>query len=211
MFLAAMIVGGAYMAARYLPHGEAHAGAVVSAKVLRTQEIVSVAIDTPTRSSQDRRLPFSELRALLTTKPGEMLDEAKLDADRRALQEALAARGYLAAKVAPASVTFANTGAAYVVFDIDRGPMFHLRSVTITGPGESDANIVTLSAGDDAVRSRLDRARQALADVLVRRSSKARVELRIHEDLDAAVVDVELATTEVTVLRQTQVPSRSRI
>ena len=199
VFLLAVIVTGTWAILRHVPHGEATASAVVTP--VRTQEVQSVAIDTPHARRDHRRLPLHELRALLTTRPGELLDEQALAADRRALEQALVSRGYLAARVAPAAVTFAANGGAYVVFDVERGPMYHLRSVTVTGPGEGDAGVVTIAAGDEAVQARIDGARQSLQEVLGTRSARSRVELYVHEDRDAAVVDVELVTTEVTVLR----------
>lgn len=204
MFLAAVVVAGTWVAARYVPQGEAHANA--TAKQVRTQEVQSISIDTPRSPRDERRLPISELRTLLTTKPGDMLDEHKLEVDRASLQTTLVSRGFLAAKVSPASVTFAKTGGAYVVFDVDRGPMYRLRSVTVTGPGEADADVVTLSSGDEAIRTRIERARQTLADAVAHRSTKSRVEVRLHEDPATASLDVELATIEVTVLRQSILP-----
>ncbi len=201
MFLAAVAVAGTWMLARHQPQGSAHAEAVAQLTV-RTQEVLSVSIDTPHSPRDERRLPIAELRALISTKPGDLLDEKRLAADRGALEASLVARGFLAAKVAPASVTFAKTGAAYVVFDVTRGPMFHLRSIKVTGPGEADADVVTLSEGDDAIQSRIERARQTLADVLSHKATKSRVELHVHEDLSTASVDLELATTDVTVMRQ---------
>lgn len=195
MFLAAVVVAGIWLAAQHLPQGEADVEATQAH--VRTQEIQSVSIDTPRSPREERRLPISELRNLLSTRVGELLDEQALAADRRALQDALVARGFLAARVAPASVTFAPNGGAYVVFDVDRGPMYHLRSISVTGPGEEDTEVVTLSPGDDAVRSRIDRARQALQDVLAHRASRSRVEVHLHEDPATS----RLATTEVTVLR----------
>jgi outer membrane protein assembly factor BamA len=159
-----------------------------------------VAIDQPRGSSQDRRLPLCELRSLVSTRAGERVDPSKLEADRRALGDALVARGYLAAKVTPATVTYGASG-AYVVFDVERGPMFHVRSIEITGPGERDADVLTLSVGDDADRARIERARQALAEVLASRSTRSRVELHTRVDLAAATLDLELATTEVVVER----------
>ena len=183
-----------------------HAEAVL--KRVRTQEVQSVSIDTPRSPRDERRLPISELRTLLATKAGDLLDEQKLEADRRALEATLVARGFLAATVSPASVTFADNGGAYVVFDVDRGPMYRLRSITVTGPGEADAGVVTLSPGDDAIRSRIERARQSLADALAHRATRSHVEVQVHEDPATASVDVELATTEVTVLRQSLIPTR---
>ena|SRR5687767_2034984 len=171
-------------------------------KLAPAGEVQSVAIDTPRSPRDERRLPLAELRGLLTTKPGDLIDEAKLEADRSALREALVARGFLAATVSAPSITTGKNGGAYVVFDVERGPMFHLRSITVTGPGESNAHVVRLSAGDEAVRSRIERAQQSLGEVLANRSTKSRVELRVHEDPATASVDVELATTEITVLRR---------
>jgi outer membrane protein assembly factor BamA len=200
MFLAAIVVAGTWLAARHLPQGEAHAESVE--KQVRTQEVQSISIDTPKSPRDERRLPISELRMLLTTRPGDLLDQQKLERDRKAIEATLVARGFLAARVAPASVTFTNNGGAYVVFDVERGPMYRLRSVTVTGPGEADLDVVTLSAGDDAIHSRIERARQTLADAIAHRSTKSRVEVRLHEDPATASLDVELATTEVTVMRQ---------
>ena len=200
MFLAAVVVAGTWVAARHLPQSEAHAESVE--KAVRTQEVQSISIDTPSSRRDERRLPISELRMLLTTKPGDLLDVQKLESDRKSIEATLVARGYLAARVAPASVTFAKNGGAYVVFDVERGPMYRLRSITVTGPGEADLDVVTLSSGDDAIRSRIDRARQTLAETIAHRSTKSRVELRLTEDRATASLDVELATTEVTVMRQ---------
>jgi len=160
-----------------------------------------VSLDTPRSPRDERRLPIAELRGLLATRPGDLLDADKLDGDRRALEAALRARGFLAATVAPASITFATRGGAYVVFDIERGPMFRIGKIRITGPGEADAGVVTLSSGDDAVASRIERARQTLADVLSRGAGGSRVELFVHEDRETATVDVELSTSEVSVMR----------
>jgi outer membrane protein assembly factor BamA len=200
MFLAAVVVAGTWMVARHLPHGEAHAETAL--KAVRTQEVQSISIDTPRSPRDERRLPIAELRMLLTTKPGELLDQHKLDEDRRTIEHTLVTRGFLAAKVSPASVTFAKNGGAYVVFDIERGPMYRLRSITVTGPGEVDTDVVTLSPGDEAIASRIERTRQTLAEALAHRATRSRVEVRLHEDPATASLDVELATTEVTVLRQ---------
>lgn len=202
IFLAVVAIAGTWAIVRHIPHGEAQVAAVVAKAEPRVQSqaVQSVSIDTPNATAMDRRLPLADLRRLLTTKPGELVDAYKLETDRRALEEALAARGYLAAKVAPATVTFDDAG-AYVVFDVERGPMFRLRNVTVTGPGERHIGVVTLSPGDDAVKSRLDRARQTLQELLAARASRSTVELRLHADHATASVDVELATTEVTVLR----------
>jgi outer membrane protein assembly factor BamA len=193
MFLAAIVVAGTWVAARHVPRGEARAASVDKEDV-RAQEVQSVSIDTPKSPRDERRLPVSELRMLLSTKPGELLDQRKLDNDRKAIEGALVARGFLAARVAPASVTFAKGGGAYVVFDIERGPMYRLRAVTVTGPGHVDAEVVTLSAGDDAIRSRIERARQTLEDAIAHHPTKPRVEVRLHEDRATASLDIELAT-----------------
>ena len=193
MFLAAVVVAGTWVAARHFPRGEGNAEASAHVDV-RTQEVQSVSIDTPTSPRDERRLPISELRMLLSTKPGDLLDQQKLDSDRQAIEGALVARGFLAARVAPASVTFGKGGGAYVVFDIERGPMYRLREIRVTGPGAADAEVVTLSAGDDAVRARIERARQTLEDAIAHHPSKPTVEVRLHDDPKAASLDVELAT-----------------
>lgn len=60
-------------------------------------------------------------------------------------------------------------------------------------PGQ-DAAVVTLVAGDQARRDRIEQARVALADALARRGKPATVELSVRTDLAAAAVDVTLTT-----------------
>jgi hypothetical protein len=189
--LAILVGAAAYALIQYAPHGEAEAKTVA----VPAQQIQSIAID-PTTALDSRGLPTIALHAVLESKAGDMLDDAKLARDRDALETELAARGFLSAKVSPAAVTFAPDGGASIVFDVDRGPMYHLRSVTISGPGQRDASVVTIAAGDEAVRERLERARQILADSLARRNRKAapNVVLALRNDAAAAAVDVELVT-----------------
>jgi len=152
----------------------------------RLQEVRSVSLD-------GRRLPLARLRAVLETRPGEQLHSESLERDRDAMERELAQLGYLAARVEPAEVTFDPDGAAYITFEIDQGPLFHLRSVKVTGPGK-DAEVLTLGPGDDASRARIDAMRQGLADALARRSRSPSVELSVHTDVAAAAVDVVFAT-----------------
>ena len=138
-------------------------------------------------------LPLAALRQLLSSQPGSLLSADALARDRAAMERALIARGYLAAVVAPASVTHGPAGDAYVVFDLVPGPLFHLRSIAVTGPGK-DAGVQTLSPGDPAIGARLDDARTALAAALARRGRSGVVALSVRTDVAAAAVDVELAT-----------------
>ena len=171
---------------RHGPMTTANAEAAVDRPVARLQEVRSVALD-------GRRVLSARLREVIDTRPGTQLDEGQLRRDRDAMERALADLGYLAARVEPAKVTFDAAGAAYVTFAVDQGHMFHLRNVEITGAGRG-ATVVTLAAGDDALRSRIERARAELADALARRGRPAAVELSIHTDVAAAAVDVVLAT-----------------
>jgi outer membrane protein assembly factor BamA len=171
---------------RHGPVTGASAQAAVSQAVGRPQEVRSVAFD-------GKRLQLARLREVIATRPGEQLDAARLETDRQAMERMLADLGYLAARVEPAEVTLDAAGAAYVSFAVDQGPMFHLRNIEVSGAGK-DATVVTLAPGDDAIRGRIERARQALADVLARRGRPAAVELSVHTDVAAAVVDVVLAT-----------------
>lgn len=150
------------------------------------QQIQSIAFDG------GRKLPVAALRSAISTRVGDLVDSARLDRDRDALEAELAASGYLAAKVSAADVTFVERAGASIVFDIELGPLFHLRSVVVTGPGR-DADVVTLAAGDPAFQDRISRARQTLADGYARRGG-GHVELIMTPDLPAAVVDVVLET-----------------
>jgi outer membrane protein assembly factor BamA len=185
IFMAVVIVA-AWATLRHLPNISANAEAAVDRPIARLQEVRSIALD-------GHRLQSSRLRDVLETRPGQQLDSARLERDRDAMERELAGLGYLAARVEPGVVTFDAAGAAYVTFEIDQGKLFHLRNVSVTGPGK-DAAVVTLAPGDDAVRARIDHARQALADGLARRGKPATVELSVHTDLAAAAVDVILAT-----------------
>jgi outer membrane protein assembly factor BamA len=183
--LTAAVILAAWAVVRH-PNITANAEAAVDRPIARLQEVRSVSFD-------GHKVASAHLREVIATRPGAQLDSERLTRDRDAMERTLADLGYLAARVEPATVTFDAAGAAYVTFEIDQGPMFHLRKVLVTGPGK-DAVVVTLTAGDEAVRDRIDHARQALADGLARRGKPASVELSIHTDPAAATVDVVLAT-----------------
>lgn len=171
---------------RHGPVTSSTAEAAVNRPAAHLQEVRSVSLD-------GHKLPSSQLREVIQTHPGAQLDSEGLQRDRAAMERALADLGHLAARVEPAVVTFDAAGAAYVTFEVDQGPMFHLRNIQVTGAGK-DATIVTLAAGDAAIRTRIERARQELADTLARRGKPATVELSVHTDVAAAAVDVVLTT-----------------
>jgi outer membrane protein assembly factor BamA len=183
--LTVAVIVAVWATARH-PDPEADADAAVDPPSAQPQEVRSISLD-------GHQLPLSRLRSVLETHTGEQIDHARIDRDRDAMERALSDLGYLAARVQPAAITFDAVGAAYVTFEIDKGKLFHLRNVEVTGAGK-DAAIVTLSPGDDAVRTRIDHARQALSDGLARRGKPTTVELAVHTDLAAAAVDVTLAT-----------------
>lgn len=176
----------AFGAIRYLPASMMSEAEAEPARV-RAQEVQSISID-------GRGLPLASLRAVLTTQVGQLLDAKVLERDRGALESELSARGYLAARVELASVTFAANGGAFVSFQIAQGALFHLRSVTVMGATERDAGVVTLSSGDEANAGRIERARQTLLDNLVRRGKASQVEVTMQLDVASALVDVKLVT-----------------
>jgi outer membrane protein assembly factor BamA len=150
------------------------------------QEISSVSLD-------GRGLPMASLRELLTTHAGETIDTAKLAHDRDALQAALEARGYLAAKVHPAKVTYDD--GAFVTFAIEQGPLFRVRDVTVSGATEKDAGVVTIGPGEIATADRIRIARESVAERLSVRGKRAEVRASVHLDTAAAVVDIDFAAT----------------
>ena len=179
---------------RHLPEEEALAQPVIG-NAVRSTTVRGVAID-------GRELPLAQLRALVGTRVGDELDAQQLEQDRDALAGLLVARGYLGAKVAPASVTYDGDG-VYVVFDVDKGPLYRVRSVTVTGPGQHE--LVTLLPGDDANADRIARARQLLADALERRTrGKVAVALAVKPDAETASIDVELAS-RVTLITKSSI------
>lgn len=184
LFVLAVVAGGTWVGLRQVPSS----AAAVEIVQIPAQQIQSVAID-------GRGLPLAALRDVLTTHPGDLLDAARLDRDRIALEAELAARGRLAARVEAATITYGAAGGAYVTFPIDQGPMFKLRSVTVTGATPREAGVVTLGAGDDAVAARIESARHTLEDTLTRRGKTRLVTVEIRTDLAAGVVDVELSAS----------------
>jgi outer membrane protein assembly factor BamA len=183
LVMTAVVVGGAWLVARYLPASEA----VAQPPLVRSQEIQSVAIEGHT-------LPLAALRAVLTTRPGELLDAQRLEHDRGALEAELATRGYLSARVDPAIVTFGAAGGAFVTFQIMQGPVFHFRKISVVGATEKETGVVTISPGEEANPSRIERARQQLAANLARRGGKAKqVVVSTHSDAAQASVDLELS------------------
>ena len=187
LVLFALAIGATYVVVAQLPEGSAQAETwLAHRETVHPQQIESISID-------GRGLPTAQLRAALTSHAGEQLDSTKLATDRAALQAALAARGYLAAEVEPAVVTYDAEGGAFLTFSVRQGALFHLRNVTVTGPAARTAGVVTLSPGDIAESARIGRARQGVADAIATHA-KASVETKLHVDAAAALVDVELAT-----------------
>ncbi|MBS1119961.1 MAG: hypothetical protein H6Q90_2189 [Deltaproteobacteria bacterium] len=172
----------AWVVVRHLPAGTAEAAPTIA----KSQRIESISIDGV-------GLPIAALRATMSTKLGTIVDDATLEADRARLLAALTRRGYLAAKVAPPVVTFGG-GGVYVVFDIVRGPLYHLSAVELVGPSWHDAGVVTIAAGDEALGDRLARARQAAQDTLSRHGKSVQVELILHPDPIAETVAIQLVT-----------------
>lgn len=191
LLLLVLAAGAGYAVVAQLPEGSAQADSwLATHKAARPQEIQSIAID-------GRNVPAIQLRDALSSHAGELVDGAKLAADRDALQAELAARGYLAAQVDPANVTYDSDGGAFVTFAVRQGALFHLRTVTVTGPAARAAGVVTIAAGEVAEAERIARARQGVADTLASRGkpqAKSTVDAKLHIDDAAAMVDVELAT-----------------
>jgi hypothetical protein len=195
LVLTAILAAGITLVVKLLPD---EASAQPAPSRPRAQEIQSIAIDG------GRGLPLAALHARIASTVGELVDEQRLEQDRAAVEAELEARGYLAARVGAPSVTFGARGGAYVVFDVDRGPMFHLRSIAVSGPAKQDAGVVTLTAGDDASHERIAQARLTLAATLERHASAERgrnrratapqVDVVLHTDVPAAALDVELVT-----------------
>jgi len=177
----ALVAASAWGLLRQLPEGEAQASPHAS----RPQEIESVSLD-------GERLPVAALRDVLATHAGDLVDSAKLEHDRSALQAALARRGYLRANVSPAQVTFDDDGGAFVTFAIDQGTEFHVRSVNVAGAPAKDAGVVTITAGEVASPVHIEEERQALATRLAARGKQATVTVQIATDDAAGAVDVTL-------------------
>ncbi len=186
VIVTAIVVAVAYVAVRQLPMSEANSDVAVNKPIDKMEQVRSVSFD-------GYQIPAAELREQIETRPGRQLDSAALDRDRQVIEHELFERGYLAARVSPATVTFDAAGAAYVTFEIDKGRMFRLRNVEVSGAAK-DAAVVTIASGDDAIRDRIDHARDALAEALARRGKPGSVELSIHTDLAANAVDVQFAT-----------------
>jgi hypothetical protein len=180
--VASLALGG-WAVIRHLPD-EAQADPT---RFVRPQEIQSVALD-------GRDLPLAALRDVLETRAGELIDMQAVARDRLALEQALVARGYLAAHVAEPRVTFGAGGAVYVTFPVDQGRLFRIRSVTITGASDLEAGVVTLGQGDIADASRIALARQALESRLGVRRQVGRVAVTLTPDHVNGLVDVVLSS-----------------
>ncbi len=183
LLAAGLAVAAVWGVVHQLPEGEAQA----ETQPVRPQQVQSVSLDG------GPRLPLAALREVLETRAGDQLDQAKLDHDRAAMEQALAARGYLAAKVGVAQVTFDEAGAAFVTFAIDPGPEFHVRSVAVTGATAKEAGVVTIQVGEVVSPARSSEARDALADRLAARGKRGTVTVQMMTDTAAAAVDLVLS------------------
>jgi outer membrane protein assembly factor BamA len=182
--LTAVTIACAFGVVKSLPDGDAHADPLV----VKTKEVQSISIDG------GRGLPMATLREVMQTKVGAIVDTATLEQDRRALEHQLAQRGYLAAKVASPVVSFGPQGGVYVVFDVERGPLYHVRNVRLDGPSWADAGVLPIASGDDAATGRLERVRQAATDTLARHGKRLQVELTVEPDHADAMIDVRFTT-----------------
>lgn len=172
----------AFAVVHNLPEGDAYAAPAV----VKTKEVHSISID-------GLGLPMAALRDAMETEVGAVVDTETLERDRLALARALTDRGYLAAKVAPPVVTFGTSGGALVVFDIDRGPLYHVRTISLDGQGWS-TGVMPIVSGDAASVERLERVRQAVQATLGRHGTQLRVELAIEPDHADAMIDVRYST-----------------
>lgn len=183
LLAAGLAAAAAWGIVRHIPEGEAQA----EPHVARVQQIASIALDG------NRELPVTSLREVLASHPGDQVDADKLARDRAALQDALAQRGFLAAKVGDAQVSFDERGSAYITFAIEQGPEFHVRKVEVIGVGPKDAGVVTLTPGEVASPARFAQAREALSERLAARGKRGSVAVHLTTDEAAAAVDVVLS------------------
>jgi hypothetical protein len=78
---------------------------------------------------------------------------------------------------------------------VTQGPLFRVRSVTVTGASQLDAGVVTLGAGEIALADRIARAQEALADRLAARGKRSDVHVNMSTDVGQSLVDIELVAT----------------
>ena len=181
--LTVVAIACAFAVVHNLPDGDAYADPLV----VKTKDVHSISIDG------GRGLPMAALRDAMETTVGAVVDTETLERDRHALARALADRGYLAATVAPPIVTFGKSGGALVVFDIDRGPLYHVRTISLDGQGW-EAGVLPIGSGDEASVERLERVRQAVQATLARHGTVLRVRLAVEIDHADAMIDVRYST-----------------
>lgn len=185
--LAALSAGGWYVV-EWMPHdGVASASAsgalTAPARALHPQQVRSIRL-------LGDRLPLTILEAQLSVKIGDLLDDERLAADRRAVRDALVERGHWAADVSAPELLFGDDGGVHVSYRVVPGPIFHVRDVSIVG-GAAPAEPLTLTTGDDVSPQRLARNAELLAAYLARHDAPgARVTVETATDRDARAVDV---------------------
>lgn len=181
VLLTVLAAATGYGVIRTLPSSDAEPAAAPA----KAHQVESIAFE-------GRALPVPALRAVLSTHTGDTLDIARLEKDRVAVEAELVARGYLAAKVAPAQVGF-DAGGAFVTFAVTQGPLYHVHAIAVTGATARDAGVVTLVAGDPVEADRLAHARDALSARLGARGKSGAVAVELARDDREATVDVELS------------------
>ena len=185
MVFVAVVIAAGWVGIRHLPR-TAEADVV---RTTRPQVVESVALD-------GRGLPaVGALRQAVSTRVGAVIDPDQLARDRAALEAELVARGYLAAHVAPATVSHDEDGGAFITFAIEQGQPFRVRSVKVAGAAPADAGVVTLRTGEVVLSERIERARAALADRLAARGKRSEVAANVVPDISAGVVDIELVAS----------------
>lgn len=184
--VAALVASGWYLV-EWMPHEAAAAASLAPrAERVRPQEIRSLRLEGD-------RLPLTILAAKMSTRVGDSLDALALDLDRRALRDALIARGHWAADVSAPEIVFGDDGGAHVSFAIVPGEVFHVRDVAIEGSTViALRHALTLTAGDDVSPQRLARNAELLAAYLDRHGhAGCEVTVETTTDRAARAVDVK--------------------
>lgn len=133
---------------------------------------------------------------------GARLDEEKLDEAEKAAVKALAARGYVAARVERHAEVDLASSTARVTFAVTPGPVARLGPITFAGMGELPENelrlVFGLEEGDLYSSDDLDEAKQALLDLGVLSSVEVTADTT---DLEQTHVVPLTVTGEISKLR----------
>jgi hypothetical protein len=183
--------------------GEASAGSEAARETSEPADLHAVA----NIRMEGEGLPHAVLEGGLLTQVGAALREGDVTRDRRVIEERLAKRGFLSARVRGVHVEWRSTG-AHVTFVVDTGGLYRVGRVVVAGRllrrFPQLVEVPTILAGQAWDPDRVAANLAMLHDWLARRGAHADVAMTTTIDRARLAVDVKFTVRPRPIARRGQ-------